>query len=94
MLDLYNYQLLAVVLLRDLAKVLEHSNLHHLIPGNGPLKRPKVPKVCIYFKRQCVTVFTSKTDLTLQQEEGATCPILLQLFFTHSNFEITLDVKI
>ena len=34
-----NYQLLAVVLLSNQAKVLEHSNLHHLIPGYGHLKR-------------------------------------------------------
>ena len=33
-----NYQLLAVVLLGDQAKVLEHPNLHHLIQGYGHLQ--------------------------------------------------------
>ena len=43
-----NYQRLAVVLLSDKAKVLEHSNLHHLIQGYGHLKQRTVYKVSMY----------------------------------------------
>ena len=43
--NIHNYQILAVVLLSDQAKVLEHSNLHHLIPGYGHPNECKVYRV-------------------------------------------------